>query len=162
MYNETRGLVNITVSHLKYSRGKGSPMEINDVLSLMFERANATQVFWNFYVVITTAILAFLAAMKVHQKPLLLSAVLSLAFVTFAWSNYSGINNVRMQRVSIAKLATSMNKEKSVNIQGVIDSSIPRSQPLLATFHFVADLLVIFLIWLIPVFKYRQSHKELV
>jgi len=137
-------------------------MEINEIIKLLFERADATQVFWNFYIVIATAILGFLAVIKVSRKAYPISIVLTIAFSIFAFSNCDGLDYTRLQRVALAEYATFVNdieNKGSVQVKAVIKSGTPKSANLLLFFHLIADAIIIALIWVIPLFKSRVLHE---
>ncbi len=72
--------------------------ELNDLLSHAFSRAEATQIFWNFYAVVVTAIIGFLAAAKSPIAHRTIRYLLIGGFLVFAAANYIAIEDIRMQR----------------------------------------------------------------
>ena len=130
-------------------------METNDIIAQLFERANATQVFWNFFIVVATAILAFLAAIKITSNPVILCVILTLVFILFAFSNYRGLNNTRIQRVAIVEYALSSIDCENNKLKAVIESGRPKSENKLLAFHLLVDVIILILIWGIPFLKIK-------
>lgn len=72
-------------------------MDTQQALSFLFQRADATQTFWNFYATTATALLAFLAAAKAKWINRTVCMVLMVGFVVFAGANYWALDQVRAQ-----------------------------------------------------------------
>ena len=63
-------------------------MEFKDLVSLYFERSNAIQTFWNFYLTVIFGLLAFFESQKMPVgNRALPTLVFSLAFAGFAAFN---------------------------------------------------------------------------
>jgi hypothetical protein len=76
-------------------------MDFKDLVTLYFERTNALQTYWNFYMTIILALLAFFGSMKAINPKKLIAAILSFSFVAFAAVNLSAIIDVTKARHAV-------------------------------------------------------------
>lgn len=74
-------------------------MEFKDLLSLYFERSNAMQTYWNFYITIILALMAFFGTVKITPRIKYVIGILLLAFIAFASVNLSALREVNQQRI---------------------------------------------------------------
>lgn len=74
-------------------------MNYNQLLQLYFERSNATQEYWNLYVIIVGGLLAFSSLRKHHA--MVTTLVVCLLFALFAYENLGALHDVVAQRFAI-------------------------------------------------------------
>lgn len=74
-------------------------MNYNQLLQLYFERSNATQEYWNLYVIVVGGLLAFSSLRKHHA--MVTTLVVCLLFALFAYENLSALHDVVAQRFAI-------------------------------------------------------------
>ncbi len=81
-------------------------MSLQNELDLVFSQAAATQTFWNVYLVVATAILALLSAVKSEYLTVWSKTALTVVFLLFAFSNrFGGLKSYFALRVSLQKVA---------------------------------------------------------
>jgi len=131
-------------------------MEINDALSFLFQRADATQTFWNFYITIATALLTFLAAGKTQWINKKVCAVLTVGFLVFAFANFGAVDQVRGQRAALISLIPKLDSYDPC-FKAVIESTKPPTASDLKLFHGTLDGIVVALIWIIPYIRQRNA-----
>ncbi len=132
-------------------------MEINDMLSHAFARAEATQTTWNFYPVVVTAILAFLAAARAPVENRLVPLVLLLGFIAFATANLVALDNIRAQRVEILDIAAELAAASAIEVDKLLVTLKPPSRQALWLFHVILDVSVGVAILLVP---YARRHSS--
>ena len=74
-------------------------MNYDQLLQLYFERSNATQEYWNLYVVIVGGLLAFASLRKHHA--IVTTLVVCLLFSLFAYENLGALHDVTAQRFAL-------------------------------------------------------------
>ena len=132
-------------------------MSTKDVLSILFERGNAMQAFWGFYISIALGLLAFFGS---GARSIRVALLASLAFVAFATVNCSGMHAIAGQRVVLFDVFERMqpsfegNGRNSIPLpselrQALVDSSRPPSPSGVVTFHVIADLAILTVIWVL-------------
>jgi hypothetical protein len=124
--------------------GQGDSMDPKDILSFVFQRADATQTFWNFFATVATAILGFVAAAKTEWLNRITRSVLTLGFAIFAFANFQALNVTRVQVEQLIALL------KNTNLAGIGESARPSPFYRLLLFHLCLDVTVLALIWIIP------------
>ncbi|MEA2345041.1 MAG: hypothetical protein QOF63_3210 [Thermoanaerobaculia bacterium] len=138
-------------------------MATKELLTMLFERGNAMQSFWGFYITVAGALLAFFGS---AQRSKNLAIALSLLFVAFAAVNGNGMYDIARQRHSIFQImiakptapnddwlsATSSAKNK----RDLICASQPPTPLGVAAFHIASDLGVLAAIWLLTLLP-RES-----
>jgi hypothetical protein len=134
-------------------------MEIQDALSFLFQRTNATQTFWNFYVTVATALLAFLAAAKTPWINKAICFVLTIGFLVFAAANFGALNQTITQRAALISLIPKL-ASYDPSLQGVIKSSMPPTACELKLFHGALDAAIVALIWIIPYIRRRYASAN--
>ena len=73
-------------------------MEFKDAVTQLFERSNAMQSYWGFYISVAAALLAFLGTAKRSRR---VTQVLVALFVVIAGVNLDGIRDVARQRAML-------------------------------------------------------------
>ena len=148
MYNVTRGLVNSTVSHNKWKY----KMDI-DLLKLLVERTSYINTYWNFYIVVATAIVGIVASGKVDITRNI-RIVLTVAFILFTYSNYHAIENVNEQRNAISK---NIKNKELVTIKRTFE---PNEYWKYLLFHLLLDITVLVSIWRIRINNKKTIKKQ--
>lgn len=74
-------------------------MNYDQLTQLYFERSNATQEYWNLYVIIVGGILAFSSLRKHHAT--LTTLVVCVLFALFAYENLGALHDVTAQRFAL-------------------------------------------------------------
>lgn len=140
-------------------------MEFRDLVGLYFERSNAMQTYWNFYITIILALVAFFGSAKPSPKTKFLAITLSLAFIAFAFVNHSALVEVTEQRRAAKALMEEAAKRPAAPGAGVSNEAIfsaikenlnPPTAGQLTLFHIVGDLFALAGIW---VLAYRKSNE---
>lgn len=131
-------------------------MEIQDALSFLFQRTDATQTFWNFYATVATALLAFLAAAKAPWINKFVCAVLTIGFLVFAAANFGALSQTITQRAALVSLIPKLESYDPA-LRDVIESAKPPTACGLTLFHGALDTVVVALIWIIPYIRKRYT-----
>jgi hypothetical protein len=131
-------------------------MEFKDLLSLYFERSNAMQMYWNFYITIVLSLMAFFGTIKLSTKIKYVTGILVLAFVAFAFVNLDALCEVDQQRID-AKCLIKQNSYKKDNApdQATVNQlSAHMNPPSIAgvtALHLIGDLFtiagILILVW---------------
>jgi hypothetical protein len=137
------------------SRDSDSSMEIHEVVSFLFQRADATLTFWNFYIAVSTAILAFLAAAKAEWLNKFICVALTIGFALFAVGNLWALSQVCDQREALIALI-SQQEGYDQSIATVVESTHPPDVIVLVPFHIFLDIAMITLIWTIVLFRRKR------
>ena len=74
-------------------------MNYDQLIQLYFERCNATQDYWNLYVIIVGGILAFSSLRKHHAA--VTTLVVCVLFALFAYENLGALHDVTAQRFAL-------------------------------------------------------------
>jgi hypothetical protein len=126
-------------------------------MSFLFQRADSISTFWNFYIVLSTAILGFLSAAKVEWLNNFLCFLLSLAFVLFAVGNLFAIIQVHGQWEALVKLVPTLEGYYN-SLAPLVESAKPVERDTLIMFHLFLDITVVSFIWIIALI--RRKHLE--
>jgi hypothetical protein len=135
-------------------------MELKDLLSLYFERTNAMQTFWTFYVTIILGLLAFFGSTKLPRKPYGITFILSLAFCMFAFVNLQALRGVTRQRNVTKDLIVASHLEHTpdgfvaMRIRPTLD---PPTESGVIAVHISGDILTIGAMWFLA-FKKTQGE----
>jgi hypothetical protein len=148
-------------------------MEAADVLAKLYERENALQAFWGFYITVAVGVIAFFGAFR-NRPPKSLAVLLSVAFICFALVNGLGIYGIAQQRAVLFRFLSLRTVTASLNARA--ESSAPLINELLATskppspagyafFHGITDLFVLFAIWHLALLRWTEprpgAHRRL-
>lgn len=133
-------------------------MSIEDIalLKILIERTGYINTYWNFYVIVATAITGIIVSDKIHIT-FNIRIILTIAFILFALSNYSAINNLNKQRLEISELIP-INKSTNKQLVIVTETLKPRKLSDYKLFHALLDILILSLIWL---FKQRKERYKI-
>jgi hypothetical protein len=136
-------------------------MDLKDILPILFERSNAMQTYWNFYIVVTLGIMGFFSTARSIANLIIVRLLFTVGFLGFAVVNLEGILWVVAQRQALAnevlKLITPNGplaslKDPIALLGWEIDPTriSPPKMHSVAIFHVVGDGLVLGVIWLVP------------
>jgi len=128
-----------------------------DALNLFFERSNAMQTYWNFYITIVLARLAFFGA---HGRDRITAVLLTVAFIGFAVVNYGGVTGVAQQRLDVCRHLANRECVAPVTIEQpiVVTLSPPRVWEV-GLLHISGDVLVIGAVWFLTLRRKPQSNS---
>jgi len=130
-------------------------VEFKDVAGHLFERSNAMQAFWGYYITIALALIGFFGT---AHRSTTLAAILTGAFIGVAIVNLGGMRDVAGQRVALRRLLDKASKATAASVfraplpsTEVIDTYLSSVHPplvfgVVAT-HVVCDVVVIAAIW---------------
>jgi H+/gluconate symporter-like permease len=131
-------------------------MAFKDLVSLYFERSNAMQTFWGFYITIVLGLLAFFGTAKPSPKKILLAGILSLGFIGFAVVNQDALHDVTHARVVTQRLIAEYQDTDPVK-QAAIDqiktTITPPTESGVRVFHICADIGVLIAIWSLTLYR---------
>ena len=122
-------------------------MNERDALALLFERGNAVQTFWNAYITVSLAMIAFFGSTESSDT---LKAAMSLGFVVFAIANGGGMFKAARERYYVHEVfeetIASSGGEDPIHEVGRVSKPLP---PLaVAAAHVLMDTLVLGSMWL--------------
>jgi len=134
-------------------------MTIDQVVSFLFQRADATLTFWNFYIGVSTAILAFVTAAKSEWLNKYICVAITFGFALFAIGNFSALNQTCNQREALIELAPELDGYND-EIKPVIESTRPPGIKALLSFHATLDITMVALIWIIVLYRRKRVQKS--
>lgn len=141
-------------------------MEFKDLVTQYFQRSDAMQTFWGFYITVSFALIAFFGNARRTKT---LAAILTLAFVGVAIINMRGMTIVAKQRVAISQLLMHANKPdaseffKTLPPPKVVAAYLsvtkaPRVWGMQLT-HLICDIIVLSSIWVLTLHR-RIAPKD--
>jgi hypothetical protein len=137
-------------------------MTFKDIVAFLLERGNAMQTYWGFYISISLGLIAFFGNAKRSPR---VAALLSIAFVTFAYVNCDGVTDVAQQRNVFFKLlhaaAASPNESESHSDASIAQSlekaATPPTPEEVRSFHIASDVAVLAAIWLLTLWPTKKE-----
>lgn len=141
-------------------------MEFQDLLSLYFERSNAMQTYWNFYITVNLALLAFMATVQTAKLNRPVAVILMIAFAAFASVNGEALSEVAKQRTTTKNLMESFrdqlgedtpDKEVARQILAVIH---PPTVFQVIVVHLIGDIFVLGVIWFFAVKRMKFTNHR--
>jgi hypothetical protein len=127
-------------------------MSFKEALELYFERSNSMQTYWNFYVTMALALLAFFATSKAGKQLRMVAFVLTVGFAAFAVVNYAALRNVTEERLATAAIIKTgpVNNVPPPQYADIIRKTIrPPSVVGVTVLHAVSDVVVLAAIWIL-------------
>lgn len=129
-----------------------------DLLKILIERTSYINTYWNFYIVVATAIVGTLASGKITINRNI-RIIFTVAFVLFAQSNCAAIKDINEQRTAIldqisvdniekivsGKVTTGRNDKERIAI--IAREFKPNPKLVYLLFHFLLDITVLVAIW---------------
>ena len=133
-------------------------MDTMDVLGMRFERGNAMQTFWGFYITVAFGLIAFFGS---GRRSVSLATLMSIVFLGFAVVNCSGMYDIARQRKALFQILDHQQRRQSeehrtgdassVNPVGgnkeLVDASQPPPPTGVVAFHVFADIAVLAGVW---------------
>lgn len=140
-------------------------MDFKDVAGHLFERSNAMQSFWSYYITISGALLAFFGS---SRRSIPLTILLTVAFIGIAAANLGGMKNVAQQRVALRALLMHAGTEKADQVfkiplpsdtvvKAYLDFPPPPPVKGVVTTHLCCDAMVIAAIWVLRLWPSTAS-----
>jgi len=129
--------------------------ELKQLLAFLFQRADATQTFWNFYAGAVTAALGLVTAGKSEWLNRWVCAGLTVAFVVFAVGNFIALDAMRAQRQELMEVAKEVKGYS--RIERVVTAVRPPTKEQLRLFHGALDLGTVGAIWGVPIARRRYE-----
>jgi hypothetical protein len=129
--------------------------ELKELLGFLFQRADATQTFWNFYAGAVTAVLGLVTAGKPAWLNVWVRSGITAAFLVFAVANFAALNSIRTQRDELMAVASEMKGYS--RIAKVVAAVKPATKWELRGFHGALDVAVVIAIWGIPFARRRYE-----
>src|SRR5689334_16266380 len=137
---------------------------------MIFERGNATQSFWGFYISVSLALVACVGA---QRGPVRVAAFCSIAFIGFACANLEGMTKAASQRQFLydqlvdlaervkagAKIQTASDVAVSADamVQKLREVAQPPPVNQMRWFHIVRDVAILAAIWILTLFPRRDA-----
>ncbi|MEP6017043.1 MAG: hypothetical protein ABJ251_01005 [Paracoccaceae bacterium] len=115
-----------------------------EIIKILIDRGSYMNTYWNFYIVVTSAIVGVLASGKEFARLKAVRGLLCIVFILFAASNFSAIHNLVSQRSALADQLTSAVPDE------LVGTLRPQNFNSYATFHVLLDVVVVACILLIP------------
>jgi hypothetical protein len=126
-------------------------MTYSELVHLFFERSNATQQYWNLYVVIVGGLLAFSSLRK--QPAAMTTAIVSILFALFAYKNLDAMHDVTRQRFATIQAikdfdSSSAGQPTAKHQRDLIEPTLnPATWSSVQATHITSDLLTIAALW---------------
>jgi hypothetical protein len=115
----------------------------NDLLSLTVDRTGDLTEYWNFFIVVASAIVAIIASGSGFVGTRAIKAAISLLFVLFAGSNLWAIHSLNQQRAALLDLID------DPALQVVVARFRPEAPWLYGGLHIALDIAVLMAIWVV-------------
>jgi hypothetical protein len=123
------------------------------ILTILLERGAYMNTYWNFFIVVSSALIGVLASGKEFTNSMALKVVFALVFVLFAISNFNAIESLVNQRVALLK---QLSPKFPIDIKCSVK---PKSLSVYLMFHIALDVLVLASIFLVPWYM-KQKNSE--
>jgi len=134
-------------------------MDFKDLVTLYFERSNAMQTYWNFYITIILALLAFFGSMKAVTPKRLIAGILSFCFVVFAGVNLDALIDATNARRAVQSLIVAKqfaNPPSSEVVEKISATITPPTLAWVAGVHLGGDAFAHAGIWFLVMQKRRE------
>jgi hypothetical protein len=132
-------------------------MDTKDVLGMLFERGNAMQTFWGFYITVAFGLIAFFGS---GRRSVSLATLMSIVFLGFAVVNCDGMYDIARQRKALFQILDQQQRQSEEHRTGdassvnpvaiskeLVDASHPPPPTGVVAFHVFADIAVLAGIW---------------
>lgn len=115
-------------------------MESNtDLLKMLIERTSYINTYWNFYIIVATAVIGTIASGKINVTHSI-RVILTCAFVLFALSNLQAIICVNKQRTALSNLVPD-------SFSTITETLRPNNNFRYIAFHLLLDISVLLAVW---------------
>lgn len=115
-----------------------------ELIKLLIERGSYMNTYWNFYIVVTSAIIGILASGKEFTRLFAVRGLLCVVFILFAASNFNAIYNLISQRIALADQLTTAVPD------ALMSTLKPQNYEIYIAFHVLLDLAVVACILWVP------------
>jgi hypothetical protein len=141
-------------------------MNLQQLISFLFERGNAMQTFWGFYITVSLGLIAFFGASK---RPPHLTALVSLVFIAFATVNASGMLDIAKQReflwsqlnsYSAPGSSTTSNPSDVAIAAGIKQVARPPTFAEVKRFHIGCDIAILIAIWVLTLWPRNKETQK--
>jgi hypothetical protein len=131
-------------------------MDTKDVLGMLFERANAMQTFWGFYITVAFGLIAFFGS---GRRSVSLATLMSIVFLGFAVVNCNGMYDIARQRKALFQILAQQRQSEEhqhgaassvdpvADNKQLVDASQPPPPTGVVAFHVFADIAVLSGVW---------------
>lgn len=120
-------------------------MPVKDLVTLYFERTNASQTLWSFYITVIFGLLAFLSSATVKSPRSRIVFLLLVVYCCFAYINWGAIWSATNQRNILAMLIRSQAKDNNdPHLAQIADTLRPPTTTAVTIWHLLGDTLMIF------------------
>lgn len=131
-------------------------MDFKDLLSFYFERSNASNSLWGFYITVVLGLLAYFGTASLPQKKFMFATIIAIGFIGFAYTNEKAIMEVATARLATATLIREYHDPDSAK-QAQIDEFKKTINPSpiagIRLFHFGSDITVLIGLWYLTLRK---------
>lgn len=138
-------------------------MDFIQTVTLFFQRDDAMQSYWTFYVTVVLGYIGFFGAASPSKYLRPLCVLATAAFCGFGIVNLAAIRETDAQRIELAstirrfKPSSTLPAERLAAVQATLGQ--PSSLTVVTVFHLIGDLLVIGAIWAIVYAKQSDLEK---
>ncbi|MEP5730848.1 MAG: hypothetical protein ABJL67_15935 [Sulfitobacter sp.] len=126
-----------------------SPQD-QEVLKILIERGSYMNTYWNFYIVVASAVVGIMASGKEFASSSALKAILVLAFSGFAVSNYSALMSLIEQRLALSNV---LSPDFPADLKASLE---PMDTVIYRVFHLAMDLIVVCCILVVPWHRFKK------
>jgi len=136
------------------------------LVAQLFERGNAMQTFWGFYITVSLGLVVFFGNAKHSPRLPVLAGIVSIAFLGFAAVNCSGMSAVAAQRCFLfGQLDHFIPLGQTAGTVG-LDASLAEGLKMVATpptpdetkwFHIGCDVAVLCAIWFLTLWSPKKT-----
>jgi len=126
-------------------------MNFKDAVTLYFQRSDAMQTYWGFYITVVLGLIAFVGSVKSPSRLTALVLFLSIAFCGFALVNLGGLYSVAKQRIASRDIAVDLSAHEPENGRNARDAIIrtmtPPAESGVIVVHVLGDVLTLAALW---------------
>jgi len=132
-------------------------MDTKDVLGMLFERGNAMQTFWGFYITVAFGLIAFFGSAR---RSVSLATLMSIVFLGFAVVNCKWMYDIARQRIALFQILAQPRHQSDEHRTGdtssvnqvagneeLVKASRPPQSTGVVAFHVFADIAVLTGVW---------------
>ena len=138
-------------------------MNFQELVSLYFERSNAMQTYWGFYITIVIGLLAFFGTIKASPQKRILAILVSIGFAGFAYVNGDAIRDVVKTRSVTQQLILTYkdcDPTKQADIDKIGKTIRTADVRWVMGFHIASDLGVLAAIWVLTLNERMPKSKQ--
>ncbi|WP_293367483.1 hypothetical protein [Nevskia sp.] len=139
-------------------------MQWNETLTVYFERSGALQTYWNFYVTIVLALIAFFGTVKPSEKLTRVAALITAAYIVFAIVNLDALLDVTRQRLVLQAIITeqlgamSDTKAHAAKFKAIVATLRPPNECGVIVVHVLGDIFILSAVWFLTIKKHGVAQ----